>query len=83
MWVRFVPQYPLQYLLAPLDALNSTRPSYPKNGADAPILANNGVNDLSFTLFQDSYGPGRTLTVAAVNKNLDGVMMVDFLSELG
>ncbi len=49
-----------------------------KEGSSKPIylsLANNGVNDLSFTLFQDSYGPGRTLTVAAVNKNLDGVMM--------
>src|SRR5579871_2557408 len=38
-------------------------------------LANNGVNALSFTLTQDSFGPGRTLLVNAVNKNIDGVMM--------
>jgi hypothetical protein len=38
-------------------------------------LANNGVNDISFTLSQDSDSPDRTLLVDAVNKNNDGVMM--------
>jgi hypothetical protein len=38
-------------------------------------LANNGIHDLSFQLFQDSFGPGRTLMVYAVNKQNDGVIM--------
>ena len=49
-----------------------------KESSPKPVhlsLANNGVNDLSFTLTQDSFGPGRTLLVNAVNKNTDGIMM--------